>query len=248
MRAWPRLLTTALPWLLACLALLAATACTREIRSVELPMMTFANPAPPIDGSVEVCVPSKLYKRQWNVRDHPYRIELGKRAALNFERMAKTAFREAVAVYGDDCGATSDTPWIEAAIVSANRDWDGIEGVINPEPVDTALTMSFALYADDGTPIWSTSIKAEHRVVDPAPPPRAIGGALVRSRRGSRDFGIVLGKALDDAYAQLITSTDVRAAFGDSGLEAKPEEDVSDTTSEAEPAEAAGEEEAASES
>ena len=248
MRAWPRLLTTALPRLLACLALLAAIGCTREILTVELPMMNFANPAPPIAGSVEVCVPSKLYKRQWNVRDHPYRIELGKRAALNFERMAKTAFREAVAVYGDDCGSTSDTPWIEAAIVSANRDWDGMEGVINPEPVDTALTMSFDLFADDGSPIWSTSVKAEHRVVDPAPPPRALGGAMVRSRRGRRDFGVVLGKALDEAYAQLITSTDVRAAFGDTGLEAEPEADTIDTPPEGEAAEASGEVDAASES
>ncbi|MCR9096195.1 MAG: hypothetical protein NXI30_18365 [bacterium] len=246
MRAWPPLLTTALPRLLACLALLATMGCTREILSVELPTMTFVNPAPPIDGSVEICVPSKLYKRQWNVPDHPYRIELGKRAALNFERMAKTAFREAVAVYGDGCGSTNGLPWIEAIIVSANRDWDGIVGVIDPEPVDTALTMSFALFADDGSPIWSTSVKAEHRVVDSALP-IFLGGTLVRSRRGSRDFGAVLGKALDDAYEQLITSTDVRAAFGDAGLEADPAGGPVAATAEGEAAEASSEDDAASE-
>ena len=139
--------------------------------------------------------------------------------------MAKTAFREADTVYTDDCGARSDPPWIEATIVSANRDYDGFEGgLLEQEPVDTALTMAFALHADDGSEIWSTTVKAVHRTVDPAPL-----NVRVRRHRGSRDFGAVLRKALDEGYAQLIASEQVRAAFGDTGLEA-PAEAPADAT------------------
>lgn len=211
---------------IASLALMTATGCGRMIQPVDLPTMTFESAAPPIDGRIEVCVRPKLHKRQWNVRDHPYVIELGKRAAIHFERMVKTAFREAVTVYTDRCGSTSDTPWIEATIVSANRDYDGFEGgLIEQEPVDTALTMSFAVHADDGAKLWSTTVAAKHRSVDPAP-------LNVRTRRfrGSRDFGEVLRKALEEGYARLITSEEVRAAYGDVGLEAAPE-DSSETPS-----------------
>lgn len=216
---------TALPAALACLLVLMAAGCARMIETVDLPTMTFESAAPPIDASVEICVRPRLHKRQWNVRDHPYVVELGKRAAINFERMAKTAFREADTVYTDDCGARSDTPWIEATIVSANRDYDGFEGgLLEQEPVDTALTMAFALHADDGSEIWSTTVKAVHRTVDPAPL-----NVRVRRHRGSRDFGAVLRKALDEGYAQLVTSEQVRAAFGDTGLEV-PAEAPADAT------------------
>ncbi|MEM9175611.1 MAG: hypothetical protein AAGC67_10285 [Myxococcota bacterium] len=228
MRA-PLRLRTALPLLLAGVALATATGCTRELRAVDLETMTFEDSVPPIDASVEVCIRSNLHKRQWSVEGPPYRIALGKRAALHFERMAKQAFREAVAVYTDACGATSETPWVEATIVSANRDYDGIEGFplfgyfvelfSGADPVDTALTMSFALHADDGSEIWSTEVKSEHRVVDTPPPPIPTVGARVRARRGSRDFAVVLRDALDRGYQALISSETVRRAFDDDGLE-----------------------------
>ena len=63
-----------------------------------------------------------------------------------------------------------------------------------------------------------------HRTVDPAPL-----NVQVRRHRGSRDFGAVLRKALDEGYAQLVASEQVRAAFGDTGLEA-PAEAPADAT------------------
>lgn len=209
---------------LAGLVLLGALGCARMLSPVDLPTMTFLSETPKIAGRVEVCVKPELYKRRWNVEEHPYRIELGKRAALNFERMAKSAFREAVAVYAESCGAASDTAWIESKIISANRDWDGIEGWFawfEQEPVDTAITMSFTLYADDGQPIWSTRIKSEHRSVDSIPLTNRL-----RRNRGARDFGIVLAKTLDQAYVELLASDDVRAAFGDTQLTDPPEADA----------------------
>ena len=141
----------------------------------------------------------------------------------------RASFEEARATYTSDCSADRDLPWIEAWIVSANRDWDGIEGVINPEPVDTALTMTFALHAVDGEKIWSTTVTAKHRVVDPPPPPFA---RTIRSLRGSRDFGVVLRDALDQGYEALITSEIVRAAFDDTALTDPPSEPADETASE----------------
>lgn len=194
----------------ALLLIALASGCGRQLRSVELEPMSFVSPHPPIAGAVEVCVRKKLHARHWNVAEHPYRIELGKRAALNFERMVRAAFRDVIVAYTEDCGSLSDRPWIEATIVSANRDWDGLEGLIDPEPVDTALTLALALQADDGSPIWSTEITARHRATD-----FGLVGPTIRSQRGSRDFGIVLSSALDQGFEALVTSREVRAAFGD---------------------------------
>lgn len=238
MRTLPRSRTalpsdSRLPRLLGIAALVLAAAsaggCARMIRPVDAPTMAFESEAPAIDASIEICVRPKLHKRQWNVHDHPYVIELGKRAAIGFERMVKTAFRDAAAVYTDRCGETSRTPWIEATIVSANRDYDGFEGgLIEQEPVDTALTMSFEIHADDGSEIWTTTVEARHRSVDPAP-----WNVRTRRHRGSRDFGVVLGEALDEGFTRLITSREVRAAFGDPGLDA-PSEDAPGVSPEAE--------------
>ena len=47
---------TALPAAMAIFSILAATGCARMIETVDLPTMTFES-APPIDASVEICVP-----------------------------------------------------------------------------------------------------------------------------------------------------------------------------------------------
>ena len=92
-----------------------------------------------------------------------------------------------------------------AEIVSANRDWDGIVGIVDQEPVDTGITLRVALYSKAAGEIWSTSVQATTRAPAPGFGPRLYGGA--------RDFGVVLEDALRQAYASLMTSPEVRAAF-----------------------------------
>ncbi len=209
----PRPLAETLELLLVLTTLAALTsACARPIVGVELEAMSFMSPLPPIAGAVEVCIDKKLRSRHWNVDDHPYRVELGKRAAINFERMAKAAFRDVIVDYSDVCGRLSARPWFEARIISANRDWDGVEGIIDPEPVDTALTMLFSLHANDGVPVWSQQIKAEHRA------PGFVGTPVTRSQKGRRDFGVVLAEAFQQGYAALLADPDVRAYFADDGV------------------------------
>ena len=199
--------------ILTCLVVLAITSgCARPIVGVELQAMSFMSPLPPITGSVEVCINKKLRSRHWNVDKHPYRVELGKRAAINFERMVKAAFRDVIVDYSDACGRLSARPWFEARIISANRDWDGVEGIVDPEPVDTALTMLFRLYANDGVLVWSKEIEAEHRA------PGFVATPVIRSQKGSRDFGVVLADALQQGYEALLADRDVRAYFADDSL------------------------------
>lgn len=177
----------------------------RPARTVALGAMQFTSEAQPIAADIELCLPARLRKRQWNVEEHPYRVDLGMRAASNFEALARAVFRDVVVDFDEPCGDKTDRPWLTAEIVSANRDWDGIAGVLDPEPVDTALTMEFALYSDDGEEIWSTRTKQRHRSSG-----QVIGR---RSTAGTTDFGIVLEKALNEGYARILASEEIRNAI-----------------------------------
>jgi len=193
--------------LVACLAAFASFgACLqRTIIAVDLAPITFESEAIEIDGEVDLCISRALRQRQWNVERHPYRVALGARASTNLESLARSAFRVVHTRFDGACGEKGELPWMTAEIRSANRDWDGIVGIVNPEPVDTGITLRVALYATGGEEIWATSVQATTRSPGPVLRPRRYSGA--------RDFGVVLQDALREVYASLMTSPEVRAAF-----------------------------------
>lgn len=206
----------------ACMLVLILGACARPLVDVTLPPVDFEGPEK-LATDVEVCVPKKLHARVYDISKHPYRVDLGQKAALALERLARSAFQDVVVDYpmGDRCGGRTDRPWFTAEIVSAKRDWDGIvtgdgfAAISDPEPVDTALTMRFELHADDDTELWSYETTTSHR----SP------GSVVERRRsqGSRDFGVVLANALEAGHAALLAAPELRAAFP-----APPPEDAVD--------------------
>ncbi len=175
---------------------------SRSVRVVELAPMRFEFEGPKIARTVELCLPPALRMRQWNVEDHGYIVDLGSRAALNVEIMAKAAFEEVVVSFDAECGSATDYPWFLAAIVSANRDWEGFQP---SEPIDTSITMAFELVSDEGRPIWSTTTKGEVRRPGALP--------FGRKRAGAEDFGEALRKALDLGFAELMRAEKVREAI-----------------------------------
>ena len=204
------------------LAVAFQTGCGRPLRGVELAPLSFSSPLPPIAGGVEACIDKPLRARHWNVETHPYRVELGKRAALGFERMVKASFREVVVDYSDVCGHGGERPWIQARILAANRDWDGVDGLVDSAPVDTAMTMQFEFHAPSGETVWEKRVEASHRT------PGFIGTRVTRAVRGSEDFGFVLARALEQGHAALVAAPEVRAFYDDASLE--PDADTTDAT------------------
>ena len=94
---------------------------------------------------------------------------------------------------------------MNAEILAANRDWDGVVSLVDPEPVDTGITLWLALYEGQGELIWTSTLQATTRAPGPLPGHRIHDGA--------RDFGVALGDALRRSFVSLTTSPEVRAAF-----------------------------------
>ncbi len=219
-----RIFTNRLAAFVAIAAIGFTTACG-EIRTVALQPLPFENASGPIPGDVEVCIQKKLRARRWNAGETGYRIELGSRATLNFERLAKASFRDAVVVFDEQCGERTDHPWITASIVSAKRDWDGLQGWITPTPVDTELTLSIELHQNDGAEIWSTRATGTHSTRSTAMEhgydvvthsvffPLLAFRSSELARRARRDFGIVLASAFEQVHDRMMKSPSVRAAF-----------------------------------
>jgi hypothetical protein len=182
---------------------------------VQLEAIVYEHRIQQIAGTVEVCLPPSLRLRRWDVRGHRYSVDLGDRAALNLERLAKAAFRDVVVSFDEACGSSSDLTWMTARIVSANRDLQANrEGNRN-----TSITMEFELVGDDGQPIWSSTTKGE--VLN--------GGNNIfffrmffQKRDGASDFGEALRIALELGFDELVESDAVRRSFGDESLNPPP--------------------------
>jgi len=178
----------------------AAAGCGRTVTAVDLDPILFAHEDAPIPGAIELCLTRELRMRQWNVRNHPYVIELGDRAALNVERLAKAAFESVVVSFEEPCGQATDRPRLTARILAANRDADSIWS----RSQETTITMDFELVSDDGAPIWSTRTRG---AISKAP-----SGLTRRKIRAAEDFGEAMQEALDAAFVEIVQSQEIRRA------------------------------------
>jgi len=205
--------------LFACLGAISALGCARPLTTVELAPMAFVHKSAPINGTIELCLSPKLRMRQWNVEDHPFKIDLGSRTALNVEILAKSAFSNVIVSFDKTCGSATEHPWLAATILAANRDWDTMWS----RRQSTTITMEFELADDNQDIIWSTTTRGD---VSTAP-----SGFTKRRTRAAQAFGKALEIALRRAFDELIESEDVRSAFGAPPLDA-PSEAAPESSSE----------------
>jgi len=107
----------------------------------------------PIATPVEVCLSPKLRQRQWNAERHPFRVELGPRAAQTFERVAKQHFRAVEVTLVADCGGATDLPYLESLIIGAHREpYEDVEDELQY----TAVELETTLYSDAGEILWAS--------------------------------------------------------------------------------------------
>lgn len=136
-------------------AVLATTACAanRPLATAIVPAVEFEGDAPAIGSPIELCLSPALRQRQWNAERHPFRVELGPRAALVFERLAKTRFRSVEVTFDRDCGAQTGLPVLEARIPGAHR--EPYEDVVDPLQY-TAVELETTLRTRSGEVLWQT--------------------------------------------------------------------------------------------
>jgi len=206
---------------------------TRTIRTVELPPMTFESDRPKLPGSIRVCIPRQLSSRQWNVERHPFRINLGARASVNFERLTIAAFEDVKISTSVDCGSTSESPHLTARIVSANREHytDVKQGRQR-----TSIQFEMTLFSADGNEVWRSRVEgvdeSEPAYAGASPfghtpshhvevlPAKLLEVVTIpeRSKRhedAAIDFGVALANALEQSFEALLSSPEVRAALSD---------------------------------
>ena len=173
----------------------------RTVTAVELEPIVFSHEDAPIPGTIELCLARELRMRQWNVRSQPYVIELGDRAALNVERLAKAAFESVVVSFEEPCGGATQGPWLSATILAANRETDSIWS----RSQETTITLDLELVSESGAQIWNTRTRG---VVTKEP------AALTRRRiRAAQDFGEAIQRALETAFQEIIESEAIRRTF-----------------------------------
>jgi len=197
--------------LVACVIAAGGLGCGRKLTTVTLAPMTFVHESAPIEGTIELCLSPGLRMRQWDVRGHGFKIDLGGRTALNLEILARSAFSEVLVSFDRDCGSATDRPWLTARILAANRDLDSLWSTEQ----NTTITMEFELAQDDGRTIWSLITKGD---VSTSP------SAFTRRRvRAAEAFGEAIEITLQRAFEALIESEDVRGAFGAATIDAREE-------------------------
>jgi hypothetical protein len=229
------------PLVLAAATLSALLGCAgaRPIATVKLESVEFPESPPRIEAPIELCLDAELRQRQWNVSEHPFRVELGSRAALHFERLIKRHFSNVLVTFGPQCGSTSARPWITGRIVSANRE---LYNEVEDETQYTAIVLETILRSNDDEIIWQD---VQDGVVGRPP---ALGGHALfagwqkgsilffpidvlaafedrpRHTRACEDFGLALGLALQNTDLALTAATSSIEARLPSAL---PEEEAS---------------------
>lgn len=197
--------------LVAGLALLSSLGCGRPLTTVALEPMTFEHKAAPIEGTIELCLSPTLRRRQWNVEEHPFKIDLGSRTALNVEILAKSAFRNVIVSFDQACGSMTDHAWLSVVILAANRDWDTLWA----REQTTTITMQFELAESRERSIWSTTTKGDVTT--------STSALFQRRKRAAEAFGQAIEIALQKAFEEIIESEEIRRALGDISLDALPE-------------------------
>ena len=205
------------------------------IRPVEMPALEFDAGDRRIPGRMGLCLNARLRGRQWNVRPHPFRIDLGSRAGRSIEQMAKGAFESVEVAFEEDCAARRPGPWLDVQIESARRG-DRDEIVVG-ELQSTSLVLSATIREGSDEPIWRRMLHSTSRVApaglprrskrserekDPwflrlpeADPERANApDERVRHEHAARQFGLVLADALSRLFEELLESEEVRQAAG----------------------------------
>ena len=195
-------------------------------------VLTFENPLEPVDAAVEVCIPVALRKRQWNVPPRGFRVALGPRAAVNFERLVKAAFSDVTVTFDSECGARTELPWMELVIASAKRDRTGPtdDGLVHTE-----ITLETTLRNDANEPIWQWDVTSQV-AHEPGPGDGVpyldermpiflfpVGAVTIGVReRAAEAFGEALDQGLRQTFDALVAAPEIR-----NQLEPRPENDPS---------------------
>ena len=159
----------------------------RSLRSLPRGLDDGLPPAP-------LCLPPALRLRQWNVEDHPFRVELGKVTAREFERLVKSIFTDVTVTFERRCGGRTGLPWITTEIRSANRE---VYYEIEDDLQYTAITLVTSIHEPDGRERWVETTES----VVAAPP--ALGG-----------YGASWGRSgiLEILFPPALAVTDLRLA------------------------------------
>ena len=241
---------------------MAALGCgsARPVATVELDTLTLSEAPPQLTAPVELCLDATLRQRQWNVAEHAFRVELGSRAALHFERLIKRHFANVLVTFGPECGRSSGRPWISGRIVSAHRE---LYNEVEDDTQYTAIVFETTLHAQGDEILW----QATRDGVVGRPP--ALGGHALfagwqkgsilffpidvlaafedrpRHTRACEDFGSALGLALQNTDLALTEATSLLETVlpapspADQAADAQPEPRYSQPLAPLDPLEAA---------
>ena len=188
---------------LTALLLASATGCGRALKTVSLEHLEWKEPGQIINTPIELCLPPALRGRQWNVRAHPYRVDLGPRTTINFEQMVKRVFSEVEVTLNKACGSQTGLPWITARIVAANRELyneteDGVQY--------TSIRLDTEIRVQGGARVW----RSDQTAVTSSSP---VLNWWKRPDIAAEDFGAAIEQALQQTYEMLLDHEAVRKAL-----------------------------------
>jgi hypothetical protein len=188
---------------LTALLLASATGCGRALKTVSLEHLEWKEPGQIINTPIELCLPPVLRGRQWNVHEHPYRIDLGPRTSINFEQMVKSVFSDVEVTLSKACGSRTGRPWITARIVAANRELyneteDGVQY--------TSIRLDTEIRVQGGARVW----RSDQTAVTSSSP---VFNWWTRSDIAAEDFGAAIEQALQQTYEMLLDHEAVRKAL-----------------------------------
>lgn len=188
---------------LTALLVASATGCGRVLKNVSLEHVKWKEPSQIINTPIELCLPPVLRRRQWNVYEHPYRIDLGPRTSINFEQMVKRVFSDVEVTLKKACGSQTGRPWITARIVAANRELyeeteDGVQY--------TSIRLDTEIRVQGGARVW----RSDQTAVTSSSP---VFNWWKRSDIAAEDFGTAIEQALQQTYETLLDHEAVRKAL-----------------------------------
>jgi hypothetical protein len=188
---------------LTALLLASATGCGRALKTVSLEHLEWKEPGQIINTPIELCLPPALRGRQWNVRAHPYRVDLGPRTTINFEQMVKRVFSDVEVTLNKACGSQTGRPWITARIVAANRELyneteDGVQY--------TSIRLDTEIRVQGGARVW----RSDQTAVTSSSP---VLNWWTRPDIAAEDFGAAIEQALQQTYEMLLDHETVRKAL-----------------------------------
>lgn len=198
---------------------------------ITLAPIVFENPLEPVEARVEVCVSKRLRDRQWNLPLRAFRIDLGQRTAVNFERLARAAFAEVVVAFEAECDGPAALPRMTMEVVSAKRD---PSGRLTDGRVHTEVTLRTLLHDSAGELVWQHetrgAVDREPRFGDGIPyaddsiglfellvfAPVALPALALQSPmldRAAEDFADAVEAGLQQTFQALVAAAEIRNAL-----------------------------------